>query len=119
MLHPTLPVTGNKHTLGIGWTGSKRNKTLLIRKPLMHPSPRHSTYGSAILAHLFRRRGDHIQNWFRKEEGRGVNALVPLQINSWYNTLKNSSFANHHEKGKNYRCAQKSRAISSGACHQE
>src|SRR5712691_13217291 len=75
MLHPTLPVTGNKHTLGIGWTGSKRNRTLLIRMPLMHPSPRHSTYGSAILAHLFRRRGDHIQNCFRKEEGRGVNAL--------------------------------------------
>src|SRR6267143_1515630 len=75
MLHPTLPVTGNKHTLGIGWTGSKRNRSLLIRNALMHPSPRHSTYGSAILAHLFRRRGDHIQNCFRKEEGRGVNAL--------------------------------------------
>ena len=69
MLHPTFPVTGNKHTLGIAWTGSKRNRSLLIRNALMHPSPRYSTYGSAILAHLFRRRGTASKTVSGKKKG--------------------------------------------------
>ena len=63
MLHPTLPVTGNKHTLGIGWMGSKRNRSLLIRNALMHPSDRLRG------ARLSRRRGTASKTGSGKKKG--------------------------------------------------